>query len=449
MKVKMKKIIKYVIIFLVFLYSILIPYNIFFGDSIANLGFSYAITKGEIPYNDFNMIIPPFSPFFYSIPLLIYNSSISFYIFQAILLTAFFYLLEKQLDKKIYLLALPIFFSFPISLISFLFPGYNFLLYLLIFLILYLEKNQKSDLLIGILIGLSIITKHTIGFFLILPSLIFYYKDYQKLSKRFAGILIPITIFFLYLLLTNSFMNFLNLCIFGIFDFASSNTSNSNLYLLLVAIICLGYIIYCIIKDYKNITYYYLLITILYIYPLLDQYHISYFIISTLYIFFLRTNVKKVPIIPTLSILITIIGAWTYFTFHYGTFHFVNYQNYPLRYMADSWEKNYNQLEEFIMENDKDVVLFLLGTENYFYKITHNEKITYFDLPNYGNYGYDGYHTMKEKIDNLHDVYIIIDIAGYQNIGKNQQYYKELVKYICDIGKYQKNINQYFIYYKE
>ena len=75
-------------------------------------------------------------------------------------------------------------------------------------------------------------------------------------------------------------------------------------------------------------------------------------------------------------------------------------------------------------------------------------KISYFDLPNYGNYGYDGYSTMKGKIDNLDNTYFIINKSAFVNKSFNQQYYKELVDYITKF-KFVKKINNYEIYYKE
>ncbi|MBR6948835.1 MAG: hypothetical protein IKH54_01450, partial [Bacilli bacterium] len=253
------KYLKYVIIFIVFFYVLLIPYNMYFGDTIVNYGFSYALSIGEIPYKDFNLIIPLFSPFIYSIVLLVNKSIISIFLLQSLFLTMLFNLMEKKLNNKIYLLFLLILFNYPIGLVSFLFPGYNFLLYLLLFLIIYLEEYNK-DYLIGLLIGLAIITKHTIGIFFIIPSIIFYYKDYRKLLTRFITMLIPIFIFFIYLIITKSLNNFVNLCILGLFDFASNN-NHINYLLLGIALICLLYFIYIIIIDRKNISNYYLLLS--------------------------------------------------------------------------------------------------------------------------------------------------------------------------------------------
>ncbi len=438
------KYLKYVIIFLLFFYILIIPYNMYFEDTIVNYGFSYALSIGEIPYNDFNLIIPLFSPFIYSLVLLINKSIVSVFLLQSLFLTILYSLLEKKLKNKIYLLFLLILFNYPLGLISFLFPGYNFLLYLLLFLIIYLEE-YNNDYLIGFLIGLAIITKHTIGVFFIIPSIIFYYKDLKRIFKRISTMVIPIFIFLIYLIITKSLNNFINLCILGLFDFASNN-NHINYLLLVIGLICLLYIIYVIIIDRKNITNYYLLLSVLFIIPLVDQYHISYLIISTLFIFINRLNIERYYK-SFIVIDIVIICLWSIIAFNYSDFRFVSYNNYPFRYFSSDWKSNYDGIDKFIKKND-NTILFLLGTENYFYKITNNKKITYFDLPNYGNYGYDGYNTMKERIDSLNNTYFIINRSAFVNKDFNQQYYKELVSHITKF-KYIKNINNYEVYYKE
>ena len=277
----MKKVVKYGIIFAVFLFSILIAYHFFFGDSIVNYGFSYAIQMGEIPYRDFNLVLPLFSPFFYALPLFLYNSSLTFYITQAILLTVLFYLLEKKIENNVYLFFFFIFLGYPLLLPTGLFPGYNFLLFFLIVLLGFLEEKKASDILIGFVIGLAILTKHTIGVFLILPSFFFYHRDLKKIGKRLLGACIPIVIFLLYLILTKTLSSFLDLCVFGLFDFANKNHGRLSIILLLEFLICFGYFIYSFHKE-KKIETSYLFFSFLFILPILDEYHLSYFIYATM-----------------------------------------------------------------------------------------------------------------------------------------------------------------------
>ena len=89
------------------------------------------------------------------------------------------------------------------------------------------------------------------------------------------------------------------------------------------------------------------------------------------------------------------------------------------------------------------------GSENYYFKIMNNERINYFDLPNYGNYGYNGIKMMKRKIDNEHEVYFVLDRVLVKNNDNNQQYIKELGQYVMNNSKKIKTIGVYEIYYKE
>ena len=88
------------------------------------------------------------------------------------------------------------------------------------------------------------------------------------------------------------------------------------------------------------------------------------------------------------------------------------------------------------------------GSENYYYKIINDERIDYFDLPNYGNYGYNGIDKMKNKIDKISNSYFIIDSELINNSDSSQQYIKELGKYLIEKSKYVKKIGLYNIYYK-
>ena len=444
---------KYILLFFFFFYCLVIAYNMFFGDSIVNYGFSYAISRGQIPYKDFNMVIPIFSPFLYSIPLIFIRSSLVYYITQAILLVFLFVLLFELLKEKSYLFLPLIFLGYPIPIVTAIFPGYNFLLFLFIILLIYLEKNNSNDYIIGIIIGFSILTKHTIGIFLMLPSL-FYINNIKKIGKRILGCLIPITIFIIYLLLSNTFIEFFDFCILGLFDFASKNSFFNTKLCLIVFVVCFVYFIYCILKDKKNITNYYLLSTILFCYPLFDEYHLSYFVLATIFLLLSRWNCKKIISFKYIFIFtLSLTGMWTFITLNYqrGTDNYVfkNYTNYPLRYFSKNDIKNYEIVNNYIDESDNNVILFILGTESYFIKITNNLDITYFDLPNYGNYGYNGTDNIIKKLEILEkNTIILIDPIAANSNSHNQQYQKEAVAYIMNKYKKIDDVGKYHAYLK-
>ena len=71
-----KKNIKYVVLFILFFLCLQFFYVNFSADQMYNYGFSYAISMGQIPYRDFNMIIPPVGAFIYSVPFLLFGSNL-------------------------------------------------------------------------------------------------------------------------------------------------------------------------------------------------------------------------------------------------------------------------------------------------------------------------------------------------------------------------------------
>ena len=46
------------------------------------------------------------------------------------------------------------------------------------------------------------------------------------------------------------------------------------------------------------------------------------------------------------------------------------------------------------------------------FDIASDHKITYFDVPLYGNFGYDGVNSMNKKIDDMHDVYFYCNFTA-------------------------------------
>jgi len=235
--------------------------------------------------------------------------------------------------------------------------------------------------LIGFIIGLSILTKHTVGVFFLLPSFFYYYKEWKKIGKRIIGIMIPCMIFLIYLLVTKSFSQFLDLCVFGLFDFGSKNHGKFSLFFVLLFFLCIGYFIFSFIKE-RKISTVYLFLTILFLIPIFDPYHLSYFVFATMILFFSHISFPRTWRFLFSFLCLFLIGIWTYIAFHFQDYRFVSYPRYPLRFLSSTMIRQYSYVEDFQKNSDKDVILFLLGTENYFYKITHSEKITYFDLPN-------------------------------------------------------------------
>ena len=446
---KKNELIKYTLLFVFFFVSLTFIFTLSRGDTFVNYGFSYALAKGEIPYKDFNMVITPFAPMLYSIGLFVYNNILMIYLEQALLLTILFYYLEKLLDKKSILMLLILIIPYPIAFVSIIYPGYNFLIVLLMFMFIYYFKNNKNDYMLGVLLGLIFCTKQTIGLILFIPTVYYLFKDRRKFIKIFIGCLIPCFLLLLYLLLTKSFNSFIDLCFLGLFDFGHSNLQVDIFYLLLL-VIGIIYLIYRIYNDKKNILLYYLLLFGIVVYPIIDYYHVSLFLIVIAYLIVDDIKVKK-NIYKYINLLIVVVCLlWSFISYQYlKPISITNYKHFGLVINREKYAKTSKKLINYCNSLNEEVIYFMRGSENYFYKIINDKKLTYFDLPNNGNYGYNGIARMKNKINNKHNVYFVIDRKLVKNNDSNQQYIKELGQFVIKESKKTKSIGVYDIYYKE
>ena len=106
-----------------------------------------------------------------------------------------YYFLDKLIGKNkivfLLLLCLLLFKAFI--------PTYNSLCLVFIVVLMYLEKNNKNDYLIGLILGLLLLTKHSIGLGILLFSFIGL-RDLKRIGKRLIAVLIPCFIFLIYLL---------------------------------------------------------------------------------------------------------------------------------------------------------------------------------------------------------------------------------------------------------
>lgn len=408
---------KYILLFIFFLLVLLLFGNV---DIIWNYGFSHAIRIGEVPYKDFNMISTPLYAFLLSIGLFIKDTYFVFLMEQALMCTLLIFIVNKMFGKN-YLVVL-VSLCFPIY--NLLFPNYNFFCLFLLILLLYFEKSKKSDALIGIFLGFIILTKHTIGIVVLFFSLLGTF-NLSRSVKRFLFSLIPLCIFFLYLIISNSFTSFINLSVLGLFDFGKSNISIS-LFSIVVSICILAYAIFSIHKDRKNIYNYYLLSSFSFIIPICDFAHVFYLIcIFIIILLFNNISINKNKLIfisVLLMMLIFIINGSLNFNLINGVY------NNKLKYFSimpfdkgriDYINKVSNKYSSYKPSK-------MIAMSSMFFDIENNNKIDYFDVPLYGNFGYNGLDNMKRKIDQCHKCYFFISDSD------NNQFARELNDYIRD-----------------
>ena len=445
-----KKLLKFFLTFSFFFLCLIFFFNINKGDLYVNYGFSYALSKLEIPYKDFNLVITPFAPVLYSLGLFISKSIIVYYLEQALLLTLLFVLLEKLLKTKAYLFLTIMLLPFPISFSTTIFPGYNFLAFFLLILLIYLEKNNYNDYLSGLILGLLFCTKQTIGLCLFLPNLIYLFQKPKKFLKRVVAYLIPISILLVSLLLTSSLKPFINLCFLGLLNFGESNKAHDSFYTLLL-ILGLLYITFKIIKKPHYLVNYYILFFVVISLPIIDYYHVSLFLLGVLYLFLEDYHLASLNI-SKYCLTFTIVISLVWFGISLKYLHsprLVNYPNFPLTLVSNSYHQDVSKLTTYLKTKKQSKIYLLRGSENYFFKIMANEKLDYFDLPNHGNYGYNGINMMVSKLKNEHNVLFILDKSLLEDNNKYQQYIKEFIPTVQHDSKLIKTIGLYEVYFKE
>ena len=442
-------IIVYLILLIIFIFLFSIYFQQSLGDIIWNYSFSHAIRLGEIPYKDFNIISTPLYSFIMSIGLFIYDDILTISIESVIIYILMIYILYKLFKKKI-LYILPIFILFFI-LKTFI-PTYNLLTILFILLLLLFEKENKSDLSIGVILGLIILSKHTIGFVFAIISLLLVIKDKKRIGKRLIGLLIPCIIFLIYLLLTNSLSSFIDLCILGMFDFASNNKYiiKSNIIVFLIIFI-INIILLIKYRRKHSKELFYSLGCISLIIPMLDNYHTYLYIFTSLIciLLFILDNIKINNIlnkhinifIISLNIILLVIGYLIIIDYDNKVLLNINHFNYTYmdKNRVNYIKKIHNKYNEY--ENN-----MMIGRLSPLMDIASDNKITYYNVLLYGNWGYNIDKKVKEEYNKLHNTYIFIEDKP---TNKDGQDYIKIYDYIEKDCIKIDSIYDYTIYYKE
>ena len=418
-----------------------------YGDSINNYMFSHAIFLGEVPYLDFNMISTPLYPLVMSIGLYFWDNHLMFMIEQVLLLSVFFFILYQVYGKKCFIALLCgcmfSFFAFNAT--------YNFAALFFMALLLYLEeKYSDKDYLIGVVIGLSILSKHTTGLLLLLPSVFYYWKDKKKLLRRGIGVLVPCGLFSIYLLVNGAFSSFIDLCFLGLFDFSSENGFNFSCYLVVsIFLFIIQIIITC--KKREDIKNYYLLMGISFALPIFDFHHFA--IYAFCFVLQLLPFITKYEdYFGTLAFILSIVvSVFLFVVFGYLVKPVFATKLPKFQYSIMSsidYQKVLNNYQTFDKYSNSLILSYGVTQGLVQYKISTNKPITYFDILMYGNYGYNGSNKMIDRLKKIKNIYILVDMPSYKNKSSYNQFDKTIVEYVIkqykDVDS-QKNFN---IYYK-
>ncbi len=424
---------------------LLLGFNVNNEDGFNNFVFSYGIIRGEVPYLDFNIISTPLYAFYQAIFLLVSNNYIMFIIGQCILITIMFYFLFKEFDKKAYYVLL--------AMISLKFCGfaatYNFMALFWFVILMYLEnKYNEKDYLIGFIIALCSLSKHTVGLLFVIPTFFFYYKDIKKIFRRAIGFIIPWIVFIIYLLINNALYQFIDLCFLGLFDFGSSNGNKFGIWLLL-SLIMFIISIYYFIKN-KNIRNLYFVLAFSFVLPIFDLSHfILYFVIFIMMFLPKFKEVNKYRLIFIVGLFIELVVFNTAMLFRGLSISHYHKETHLFGKIDYTINIDYNRElnKSYLKYKDKNPIIMSYAKR--FIDVVNDRNIDYYEVFMYGNYGYHGNEKEINKIKKMNKQYFLIDKNDYKNAKKYDQFNDEVAEYVINNCILKDEDKYYWLYYKE
>ncbi len=478
-------------------------------DEVWNYNTANAFAMGLIPYKQVSMITTPLLPMINSIFLKVFFNGIMTYrvvmgiIFALIVL--FIYLIIRELSSKGLLSYICAFFIGTLLINKFLLD-YNYLFLLIVLMIAFLEvrdlkKNENfnfnHNLCVGLLTGLAFLTKQTIGLLLIIVVIfeVFIYmkktgfdlkitKFIKLIGVRIFGMMVPITMFLIYLGVNGAFNDFINYAIKGVKEFSNSIPyyrlfdSNdkvvsiiSRLFIIVYIPLFITFILECIknkkMKD-ELMNIYILAIcsipVIAIIYPISDDFHLivasvfALIVVAYLLIFLLNeidkfvkidAFYKKLLLIGLLFIIILIsfknaiiernlnIKENVLVPFkHYEGIYVPKYLSNRISDVADKVRSYSNSGRESI----------IIDAEAAIYDIVLNRYKKNYDMLLIGNIGENGVEKIINEIKDSHNVYYFVKNPQY---ALNWQLPEDIVDYIRNNLKYHETVSVFDVYYKD
>lgn len=445
------------------------------------------ISDNLLPYKDFNMVVTPLLSIICGIILKItFNELIVMRILAIFLITAIFYMIYKILEilgvKKsiISLVLIIIFYLFN----NYFCIDYNYSVLLIILITIYnelkntskeiLDIKPRNDFFLGILVGTTILFKHTTGLFV---SIVFiFYKlfavsnkeEFKKFLKiaciRFLGILIPIILLIYYLTINNIWSEFLDYTVYSIPTFTNkilyskllNGYYGNDFKILSIIVPCIVLVMLLMCFIYKNkksedrrnmlILFVYSISASIVIYPISDNIHFFIgslpILISFVYIIYSagrsiaeKYDVKKLVnvlnyilkgcIIELLLILllIKIESLITYIKTAKNYNEFLHF-----RYINIEMSEDIKVIDEFILnQNSLDKDVYILDATAALYMIPLNKYNKDYDLFLKGNIGAEGEDGQIKKLEKEDENTIVLIknknyIRNWQNPEKVRNY---------------------------
>ena len=478
-------------------------------DEVWNYNTANAFAMGLIPYKQVSMITTPLLPMINSIFLkIVFNGIITYRVLMGIvfaLIVLFIYLIIRELSNKKLLSYICAFFIGTLLINKFLLD-YNYLFLLIVLMIAFLEvrdlkKNENfnfnHNLCVGLLTGLAFLTKQTIGLLLIIVVIfeVFIYmkkigfdlkftKFIKLIGVRIFGMMIPITIFLIYLGVNGAFNDFINYAIKGVKEFSNSIPyyrlfdSNdkvvsiiSRLFIIVYIPLFITFILECVknkkMKD-ELMNIYVLAIcsipVIAIIYPISDDFHLivaSVFaltVVAYLLIFllneidkFVKIDVfyKKLLLIGLLFIIILISfkNAIIERNLNIKENVLVSFKHYEGIYVPKYLSNRISDVTDKVrLYSNSGRESIIIDAEAAIYDIVLNKYKKNYDMLLIGNIGERGVEKIINEIKDSHNVYYFVKNPQY---ALNWQLPEDIIDYIRNNLKYHETVSVFDVYYKD
>ena len=478
-------------------------------DEVWNYNTANAFAMGLIPYKQVSMITTPLLPMINSIFLkIVFNGIITYRVLMGIvfaLIVLFIYLIIRELSSKKLLSYICAFFIGTLLIKKFLLD-YNYLFLLISLVIAFLEirdikKNENfnfnHNLCVGFLTGLAFLTKQTIGLLLIIVVIfeVFIYmkktgfdlkitKFIKLIGVRIFGMMVPITMFLIYLGVNGAFNDFVNYAIKGVKEFSNSIPyyrlfdSNDKVVSIISRLFIIVYIplfITFILESIKNkklkdelINIYVLAFcsipVIAIIYPISDDFHLMvasvYVLIIIAYLFilvlkkidgFIKIDIfyKKLLLIGILFIIILISFKNLIIERNINVKEnilvpFKHYEGiYVPKYLSNRISDVTDKVRLYSNSGRESIII---DAEAAIYDIVLNRYKKNYDMLLIGNIGEHGVEKIINEIKDSHNVYYFVKNSQY---ALNWQLPEDIVDYIRNNLKYHETVSVFDVYYKD
>lgn len=467
-------------------------------DELWNYNIARNIALGLIPYKDISLITTPLLPIIEGLILRItVNELITFRIINAVLITLIILSTYKLYRALGIHEIISIILTIPLILLlkDEAFLDYNFFILFISLIITIIEvkhiENElpiKQEVLIGILAGIAVCTKHTIGG--LICACVLLTPITKNLSKtqlkiiglRLLGEIIPITLTLIYLIITGGLADFLSYTFLAINTFTNSipytqllktNDYVIKILAILLPALTIGTIVWLLgnIKDEKSKAIHNKIKTMIVSalpllmvqYPIADRVHfvISNYIVIIIMLFLiyviaenliLKLNPKTVKIVQ-ISTTFFVIMCSAYFGTKSLITNSITYikseKNLDMKYFKYLIVPNhirdyYNDLSykesEFEKQGKK---VNILDSNAVAIHIPMDKYIKNYDMFNKGNFGKDGEEGIISQIKSSEkQVYLI----KKDNYPKNWQTPTMIIDYIKNNLKKIDEIDIYDIY---